>query len=193
MEQIFRPFFSTRKHAGGTGLGLATVATVVAQSGGSISVSSALHEGSTFKVQWPLADSLRRAQADERVANGPLKGLRILVVDDQPDIVRILRRLLKREHCEVITATSVKHGKDRMRTSGPFDVILSDVVLDDGQGTDLYAFAQAEQFAGHFVFMSGFGGTTIADVIGTTDYYFLRKPFVPRDVRKVLAQATGRS
>ena len=117
----------------------------------------------------------------------------ILIIDDQPDIVRILRRLLKREQCEVVTATSVRHGKDRLRENSPFDVILSDVVLDDGQGTELYTFAQTEQLTGVFVFMSGFGETTIADVIATTDYYFLRKPFVPRDVREILAEAAGRS
>ena len=193
VEQIFLPFFSTRKHAGGTGLGLATVATVVAQSGGTISVSSTLSQGSTFKIQWPLADAHRHPRATERPTARPLEGLRILIVDDQADIVRILRRLLKREQCEVVTATSVRHGKDCLRENSPFDVILSDVVLDDGQGTDLYTFAQTEQLTGIFVFMSGFDGSSIGDIIGTTDYYFLRKPFVPRDVREILTQATGGS
>ena len=46
-------------------------------------------------------------------------------------------------------------------------------------------FAQTEQLTGIFVFMSGFDGSSIGDIIGTTDYYFLRKPFVPRDVREL--------
>ncbi len=195
IEQIFQPFFSTRKQAGGTGLGLATVATIVARSGGKISVSSVPNEGSNFKVQWPLFD---RSRGDARARGAqprprPLEGLRVLIVDDQPDIVRILRRLLHRERCEVVTATSVSHARERLRAQGPFDVVVSDIILDDGQGTDLYLFAQAEEIEGKFVFMSGFGGSHIEDVIGTSDYHFMRKPFMPNDVRAILIQAAGRS
>jgi len=193
IDKIFLPFFSTRKQAGGTGLGLSTVVNVVAQTGGSIDVSSVPNEGSVFRLQWPIFDPSRHAAHARDPDRDSLQGLRVLVVDDQPDIVRILRRLLTRERCEIVTASSVHHGRERLRDDGPFDVILAGVILDDGGGTELYEFATKEEFGGNFVFMSGFGDTDIAEAIGTTDYGFLHKPFVPSDVHRVLLEASGHS
>ncbi|MGB1698757.1 MAG: ATP-binding protein [Nannocystaceae bacterium] len=189
LERIFVPFFSTRKHAGGTGLGLATVATIVSQSGGSLTVASTLGEGSTFKLQWPIYDPNRQPVHPLDVSRDQLHGLRILVIDDQPDILRIIRRLLTREKCEVTTATSLAHAKERLDTKGPFDIILSDVVLGDGDGTQLYLRAREQGITAPFVFMSGFGDSSIANAIGTSSYSFLRKPFAPADVRTTLLKA----
>ena len=52
--RMFEPFFTTRGEQGGTGLGLATVAAIVAEVGGTITVESALGSGTCFRIDWPL-------------------------------------------------------------------------------------------------------------------------------------------
>ncbi len=140
----------TRK-TGGLGLGLAIVKSIVELHGGTVEARSAGEgQGSTFVVQLPilatraLTPSMTSASEDApaRAADDPvqsppeLAGLRVLVVDDEPDARDLLRAVL--EHCaaKVTTAASVTEAL-RHFAADRFDVIVSDIGMPERNGYDL--------------------------------------------------------
>jgi signal transduction histidine kinase/ActR/RegA family two-component response regulator len=126
---------STRRH-GGLGLGLGIVRHVVELHGGSVTASSGGEgAGSTFEVRIPIRviDSAA-APSPPASAPGPsLRGVTVLVVDDDPHQLAWLRETLERQGAVVVTTSSTREVKARVKRDPP-DVLVSDLVLsgDDG-------------------------------------------------------------
>jgi PAS domain S-box-containing protein len=108
---IFEPFFTTKEPGDGTGLGLATVHGIVTQGGGGVDVISSPGAGSTFRLFFPAADPPSHAAPDPAPAlrSAPIlnaatvpAGVRVLVVDDQPAVLRATSRMLTHLGCDVI-------------------------------------------------------------------------------------------
>ena len=135
---------TTREH-GGLGLGLAIVRHLVEQHGGRVSAESAgERRGSTFTINLPLAAV--KAPPGERGADGPtpsqawsgegratLGGVRVLVVDDQPDARELLGMVLARAGAEVSTAASAAEALELLQT-GEVDVLVSDIGMPSADG-----------------------------------------------------------
>jgi PAS domain S-box-containing protein len=141
---------TTRRH-GGLGLGLAIVKTLVEQHGGSIEAASAGEgRGATFSVRLPTralsaaAASDAYSDAQSRVDESPFKpfrgadlaGLRILVVDDEPDALTMLERLLGECGAHAITASSAAQAL-RLFEHRTFDLVISDIGMPDTDGYEL--------------------------------------------------------
>jgi two-component system cell cycle sensor histidine kinase/response regulator CckA len=95
-ERCFDPFFTTKEVDKGTGLGLSTTYGIVREHGGEIQVYSALDQGTTFKLHFPLAPS---GETGIQVSSGeimPGRGQKILIVDDEKDMCKVMRELLMR-------------------------------------------------------------------------------------------------
>ena len=101
LERVFEPFFTTKQPGDGTGLGLATVYGIVAQSGGHTSVSSEPGAGTVFTVLLPSVAQAEEAppqMAEPMVTHNPArgsKGTTILLVEDEPAVRGLAARVLR--------------------------------------------------------------------------------------------------
>ena len=157
LERIFEPFFTTKDRGKGTGLGLSMVFGFLRQSGGHINVYSELGAGTTFRLYLPRATTAAPAQADKRattLAQGA--GETILVVEDNPDVRRVVMRQLNGLGYRALeTGTGAEALGDLGRE--PVDLLLTDIVMPGGlDGVDLARIAIEKWPALKVVLTSGF-------------------------------------
>jgi signal transduction histidine kinase len=142
-EQLFQQFHQgetgTTRQYGGLGLGLAIVRHVVEQHGGSVTASSAgANQGAEFEVRLPMSPAAVPVVGQ----SGPiepaplLRGLSVLVVDDNPEDREFVRTSLEHFGAVVRTAASAQEARERFRRDRP-DVVVSDLLMPDEDGLSL--------------------------------------------------------
>ncbi|HEU5039372.1 MAG TPA: ATP-binding protein, partial [Gemmatimonadales bacterium] len=131
LPRIFEPFFTTKEVGQGTGLGLATVHGIVAQSGGHIWAESEPGRGTRFTVLLPLSRAGERSDSAERpAAAARARSARILVVEDEEPVRTITSRVLRDEGYEVIEARHGGEALARLEEHGDgISLVLTDVVM----------------------------------------------------------------
>ncbi|MFI5367823.1 MAG: PAS domain S-box protein, partial [Spirochaetia bacterium] len=192
LAHIFEPFFTTKEIGKGTGMGLATVYGIVQHDGGRIEVESKLGKGTTFRIYLPrtleAARNVREAEQTE-LARGHET---LLVVEDEPAILKITRITLQRLGYSVIEAASAKDAlASAIQHEGPLHLLLTDVVMPEMNGRDLYARIAASHPGIKVIFMSGYSADVFARPDdGSGGVSFLQKPFSMKQlsakVREVL-------
>ena len=142
--QVFEPFFTTKSGDDGTGLGLPVSLAIVRDHGGNIAVRSRRGSGACFSILLP-------ADADVEAINAPLpstqpqerRGIRLngraLVIDDEPSVAAMVRQMLENTGLQVSTAETLSEALGLLKTND-FDVIVADVRMPDGDGTDVRRF-----------------------------------------------------
>jgi PAS domain S-box-containing protein len=158
-RQVFEPFFTTKPAGIGTGLGLAISRGIVEEAGGRITVESATGEGTRFLVRLPAASEQAMPAAQAKVVAAVVRGARrgrVLVVDDEVYVRAVVKRLLRGEH-EVVEAGSGNEAEALLAADDRFDVILTDLLMPEVSGMDLYdgLAATRPDLAARVVFMSG--------------------------------------
>ncbi len=135
--RLFDPFFSTKGHERGTGLGLPVVYGIVEEHRGSIRVDSVPGRGSTFELSFPAASKEERAKvmSVRQVHRRSDVGGRVLVVEDDRAVREIVQQVLSSAGMRVTAAGSITDATRFLAEDHGFDIILSDVVLPDGSGT----------------------------------------------------------
>ena len=168
-RRVFEPFFTTKPRGKGSGLGLATAYGIVRQHGGTIRLETAPGRGARFSVLLP-ADSAVSTDPDRPAAEEPTPaalphpdGVRVLMVEDDPEVRRIVRTLLERDGFTVVEASGVAEGVEACRREAHIDVILTDVVLTDGDGPRLAQEAALLQPRATVLFMSGYAADVLAE------------------------------
>ena len=191
LDKIFEPFFSTKPVGVGSGLGLSICKKIVSECGGEISVSSVRGEGTRFVVRLPRAsrrpeDSSGKTEVSPKA---PVRG-RVLVVDDEPSVRRILQRLLGKHHV-VIAVESGEAARALVETDRDFDVILCDVMMSGGSGMEFHRWLREvdEPLARRVVFMSGGAFTPGArDYLGGIENRRIEKPFDMDKLRTLVSE-----
>ena len=141
LRHVFEPFFTTKEAGKGTGLGLSTCYGIVQQAGGSIAVDSGLGVGTRVVLRLPaVAEATDAAVAPRGSALGRARGERILLVEDDAAVARLVSRSLTRLGFEVLhaehaeAALAIEHSM-----AAPLDLLLTDVLLPGIDGVALAA------------------------------------------------------
>jgi two-component system cell cycle sensor histidine kinase/response regulator CckA len=158
MPHIFEPFYTTKEVGVGTGLGLATVEGVVAQSGGRIQVDSKVGRGTTITVLLPLTSEpvVQPRSAGYQLKRNSRSLGRILVVEDEDSVRTIVMRTLQAEGYEVLGA---REGNEALReleeVGGAVNLVVTDIVMPGMGGRQLAAELSRKYRRIPIVWMSG--------------------------------------
>jgi CheY-like chemotaxis protein len=149
-SRLFEPFFTTKGPGKGTGLGLSVVYGIVRAHEGWITVHSRPGEGTRLEIYFPAKESEARPFHDEpgsgRLAEYRGNGERILLVEDESALRDMTAQVLRELNYSVHACGTLSDAFSACREEdGSFDLILSDVVLPDGRGTDLVLRLTREQ------------------------------------------------
>jgi len=163
LDHIFDPFFSTKAPGAGTGLGLSMILGFMRQSGGSVEVQSKLNFGTTFKLFFKAST----VETDETLAEQdqtelPMgKGQKILVAEDDKDVLPILVTTLEKAGYSVTAAGSGDEAFAVFKKDPTFDLVLTDIVMPGSLQGPALSQAILEQVADiPFIFMSGYASET---------------------------------
>ena len=139
-----------------------------------------------------LGSALERALELARVERSPAgRRIRVLAIDDDPDIVFVVRAYLERLDYEVETATSADDGLSAARRQA-FDVVLCDFGMPGRSGLEVCELLRAAGYRGKIVLMTGWDGHAVeTDARARTCDLVLKKPFVGNDLREALASLLG--
>ena len=190
--RLFEPFFTTKAVGKGTGLGLATVYGIIKQSSGFVFVQSASGVGSTFQVYLPLVSEVDQAGGAKIVETSAKRGLEtVLIVEDEPAVRGIAKRVLTRAGYVVLEAAS---GADALALSAshasPIHLVVSDAVMPGMGGAEVIQSLQAQRPGLRALLMSGYtDDDKVRRGIVASEVSFVQKPFTPADFARAVRGA----
>ncbi|MCD6342720.1 MAG: response regulator [Spirochaetaceae bacterium] len=194
-KMIFEPFFTTKDVGTGTGLGLATVYGIVKQNNGFINVYSEPGDGTTFKIYLPRhADEKEQKQTAAPEVPLARGAETILLVEDEPSILKLTTIILESQGYSVLTASSPNEALRKAgEHAGDIHLLLTDVIMPEMNGRKL-----ADELLSTFpdmkrLFMSGYTANVIAHR-GVIDegLNFIRKPFSRHDLLEIVQKTLNK-
>lgn len=194
-DRIFEPFFTTKEVGKGTGLGLSMVYGFVRQSGGYVTVESAPNAGTTIRLYLPKAtqDSHAVSEADQ-AQSAPRGSERILLVDDNEDMLEVTSAMLVSLGYRVVCARNGTEAMRALESGRDFDLLFSDVVMPNGpNGVELAREAKRQSSEIKILLTSGYAEGLLDRHGAVEEFPVLHKPFraseLARRVRSVLQKA----
>jgi len=202
LPHIFEPFYTTKPVGSGTGLGLAIARQTITDHHGHIQFDSTPGTGTTARVFLPFIEELNIPRdltpTPEPFLSSPVRTAprthrsRVLVIDDEPMIGRVIQSALKSEH-EVVVETRAADALARLDAGESFDLILCDLTMPNITGPDVFNIVSKRwpDLVPRLVFMTGgsFTDSTRA-FVDTTSSTILTKPFTVDDLRKLARAST---
>ncbi len=191
-NKIFEPFYSTKKD--GIGLGLSIVYGAVSQMKGHLNIESKLGEGTTFSVYLPVYKG-EKEKVGKRIMVGTeeISGgdETILFVEDEKDILEIMRDFLAELGYEVITASSAEDAVEKIKEISRLDFLVTDVILPGKKGPDFAREIRVIYPQIKVLFISGYTEDRLsAQAVWEGEISFLAKPFTPfvlaKKIREIL-------
>jgi two-component system cell cycle sensor histidine kinase/response regulator CckA len=180
LANLFEPFYTTKGVGQGTGLGLATVYGIIKQNGGHVEVSSRPGQGTHFCLYLPALAQPAMPEVAGATSTPPARGTEtILLVEDEPSVMRLTRRILERLGYTVLAAESPTEALRQAREhTGPIDLLLTDVIMPEMSGWDLSQVLVVLRPETAVLFMSGYSADVLAPRgVPASDFALLQKPF----------------
>lgn len=182
-HRIFEPFFTTKGVGHGTGLGLSSVHGIVKQHGGDIWVYSEVGIGSTFKIYFPIIDEIPETENYEQKVIGGLNGNHSILIVEDNDMVRdITYEVLKNAGYDVTALTEPEQAVT-LCDKRDFDLLLTDVVMPDIRGPQLFEIIAKNNSKMKVIYMSGYSSEAISSYWKSgISSEFIQKPFTNQQI-----------
>ena len=196
LDNIFEPFFTTKDMDKGTGLGLATVYGIAKQNNGFINVYSEPDKGTTIKIYLPRHEAKAaelHKKSREEIPIG--QGETVLVVEDDPLILKMMQKILQGLGYTVMTSSAPEKTMGIVKEyTGKIHLLITDVIMPKMNGHDLAELLQSICPDLKCIFMSGYTADAIVKQgVLNKGVNFIQKPFSRRElaeiIRKVLEEA----
>jgi signal transduction histidine kinase len=195
IDHAFEPFFTTKPKGEGTGLGLATVYGIITQARGNVQVYSEPGRGTTFTILLPATGGDAVPEQRPARCSSAGAGESILVVEDEPAMREVTRRILCRNGYKVITASNGREAVEiAANRATDIDVLLTDMVMPHMLGKEAAERIRALRPGVKVLFMSGYTqGLLDSQGVVAADINLIEKPFTESSLlaklREVIAPA----
>ncbi|HEU5098954.1 MAG TPA: response regulator [Roseiflexaceae bacterium] len=185
--RLFEPFFTTKGPGRGTGLGLATCYGIVKQHGGSISVESAVGQGTTIRIELPALPGAQLARAAPQVLVDLPRGHEtVLLVEDEVDVRQFAARVLRGLGYTVVEAANSTEALERA-LQRPIQLLVTDMVMPGLSGSELAAQLLGRDPDLKAIYMSGYtADRVVRDGWAEVGVAFLSKPFSGADLAQLV-------
>jgi PAS domain S-box-containing protein len=193
-KRIFEPFFTTKEVGQGTGLGLASVYGVVQNHGGRIRVESKEGEGTTFTLSLPATEESTRRKAQPKASAMPVKEGRILLVDDEPLILKFTREMIQSLGFDVLPAKSGQQAIDIYQCSHTeIDLVILDMIMPEMDGLATYKALCRINPGLHVIVTSGnTSQSRLSEIMADGGNRCLRKPYTRDELAEEITAALAR-
>ena len=175
-DRIFEPFFTTKEFGQGTGLGLATAYGIIKQAGGTIDATSDPGKGTTFLIYLPTSLTDADQNAEDAEATKAHGDETVLIVEDEPGVLKLARRMLERNGFTTLEADNPDEAISLVEAyPHAIDLLLTDVVMPQMSGPELARHPHPLRPDMLVVYMSAYTSDRFG---GELDQHtLLRKPF----------------
>lgn len=177
LRRALEPLFTTRSD--GTGLGLATCAGVIRESGGTLEIESVVGEGTSIEVVIPTCEAGSRRSSHLKDLSAPHRRLSVLFVDDDRSVRRAIARSMKRRGYDVVTADGSNEAIELIHR-GEIDVVITDIVMPRVSGV---SFARQVKHLVPVILTSGhLEDAVLRHNLESSEFPMIGKPFTPADL-----------
>lgn len=188
-SRIFEPFFTTKGFGRGSGLGLSMVYGFARQSGGCVTVRSELGKGSTLSMLLPPAPpgSIEEQQPEELAPSTARPGELVLLVEDDPNVRRVVRTQLLELGYPVLEAENGTQAAEILHQVQDITTLLTDIIMPGSMnGRELARHAIHTRPDLHVVLMSGYEEQAALNESDLPHLFLLSKPFTKRELSRAL-------
>lgn len=189
LERLFEPYFSTKFE--GRGLGMAAVQGIIDNHDGGIKVSSSAGKGTTVSVYLPLVAEAQAAVAAPLPQSETMEGFNLLIIEDEPALMRACEAMLTDLGCRVWCAPNATSGIDQLQTyQAEIDLVLMDLILPDMGAMALFKALREIRPDVRVVLCSGYSIDGPAQaIIDAGALSFLQKPYSTKALIASLTRA----
>jgi PAS domain S-box-containing protein len=191
LEKVFKPFFTTKPIGKGTGLGLSVSYGIVKEHGGEIYALSEEDKGTTLIIELPILKAeVPAVGVEERLSYHQIPktdGKRILILEDEENIIQMVRGFLGEEGHQVDLASDGEEALEKINAIS-YDLIISDIKMPGMDGRRFYEEIKRRNInlANKIAFITGDTSRDTRDFINETGNRFLEKPFKVEEFRKLI-------
>jgi len=184
-------FYTTKDIGEGTGLGLSITHGIIEEHNGTISVSSQPDKGTTFTISFPIAEKFDQTESESLVKIKHGKGEKVLIVDDEPEVLKGLENMVKSIGYEVNSARDCNKILEQYKTYKP-DLVLLDWKMPIMDGVTCAKKILENDPAARIVIISGYQESAVDGIdVGLKNDIkdFVLKPFDINEISKVISKA----
>jgi len=194
-DKLFDPFFTTKDVGKGTGLGLSLSYKIIREHGGQFYLDKTYDKGAKFIVKIPILEPTKEKFLVEKVERLPYKA-NVLIIDDEPEILELQKRVLKSKDYKVDTAENCIEGFDLVsKNYYNYDAIICDMKMPgkmDGKDLFYQIKLKNEELAKRVIFVTGDISDETKEFFNKNNILYMRKPFKIDDFLAVVSEGIRR-